>query len=347
MARPRTDLCTHICARGATLPKVGKCGPPGLPASNVETVPTTPGRWLRGSNLRIPGTRHTDPLARAAAPAAPVGAGGSHVPLLLWTGHALLPVPRHRQLVSPRLGRGRRGFRAGGPCAQNCLENLCIILKRARGHHIQRLGCVAPRPYDVDGRTPLSGLRMVGAGARLLRLPRDRLLRPRARRGAVSQGRPPGVLVTMTKAVRSAVAAISTSLSHSRRGPVLLGVPFSVPGVGGRSWLGAAASRSGPPAWVPPRVVACRTRCPRRWALGSSLRSDPGAPLLGPALVPWTTRGVPRSLGGLGSFPPWPRRRRPDRSAEPSRRPLPGLACGPPSFFSGPLLFFLGSGPPR
>jgi len=71
-------------------------------------------------------------------------------------------------------------------------ENLCILYS-AQGHHFQRLGSVAPRLFVVDGRRALARATQWWGFARLLRLPRDRLLHPRARRGAVLRGRPPGV----------------------------------------------------------------------------------------------------------------------------------------------------------
>jgi len=170
-----------------------------LPVSNCSTQ----GRCRRPLG-RCPHRGHhpmdrPPPLALATASAAPVGAGGPYVPL-----RPLAPATRSGPCfgtgssfrVSKRPGSTTSAacFGTGGPCVQNCRENLCMILDRARGHHFQRLGSVAPRPFIVDGRRADGAcFAVVGAGARLLRLPRARLLHPLARRGAVLHGRPPGV----------------------------------------------------------------------------------------------------------------------------------------------------------
>ena len=164
--------------------------------------------------------------------------------------------------------------------------------------------------------------------------------------GRSSMAAPLGFLVTTTKAVRPAVAAVSTRLSRNLRVPVPFKGPlFRSPG-SGRSWLGAAASRSGPPAWVLPRVVSGRSRGPRRRVLGSPLWSDPGAPLLGPALGFWPTLGTPapwrprvvRSLAPAAALGPL-------FGAVPATSSVAWRAALPPPFFSGPFLSWVG--PPR
>ena len=196
-----------------------------------------------------------------------------------------------------------------------------------------------------------SSCAVVGATARLLRPPRARLLRPPgpARAGCSAGGGPPrrppwGFLSRRLKPCDPRSRSVARALVAPCGGCTFWGPLFGSRVRGGPGW---ALRRPGParPRGSPlggPWSFAPR---PRRRGLGSSLRSDPGAPFQGPACVLWPTRGVPPSLGGLGSFAPRPRRRRSDRSSELSRRPLQGPACGRPFLFGLSPFSFLVQAP--
>jgi len=165
---------------------------------------------------------------------------------------------------------------------------------------------------------------------------------------------PRGLLVNTTKAVRPAVAVSARALVVSCGDLHVYGAPspFSGPWL---AWLGASASRSGPPASVAvlagrfgvpvrparsgplpraaPRLLA---PWPRLAVLGSSLRSDPGTPIPGLAWVLRSARG--------GSSPPSPWGARVVRSRAPAAAPgslfgaslasPPGSGGRPPSLLS-------------
>ena len=198
-------------ARGHHFQRLGSVAPRPLDVNSRRAErgagPTSTGRCLRRRYLQR--TRPSpNPLARATVSAAPVGAGGSHVPLLLWTGHAQRPVLRHRQLVPPRLGHVRRSFRTGGPCAQNCRENLCI-LKAPGGTTSKGWEVGPPGPTSSTGASPWAQASQWWGYAPVFYTFPDCSVE-----GWSPVAAPRGTRRTSAKAVRAAVA-VGTRLSRS------------------------------------------------------------------------------------------------------------------------------------
>ena len=152
---------------------------------------------------------------------------------------------------------------------------------------------------------------------------------------------PPGVLVIRLKPCDPRSRSSARALVVSCGGLCFFGVPFfGSRGPGGPGWAlrrpGPGRPRGSPPRWS----LVARAQAPAVGARTSSSERSRRPPP-GPGVRFLAHSRGPHPRGGIGSPAPWLRRRRSDRSSEPSRRPLLGLACGPPRFLFGPPSFLV------